>query len=262
MSQSVNTLQPIEAEAETEFDPFAAATEAQARTFDLFGLVEISAWACHLEKGQGKIPFDPQNPNHKRMTAIDVFIQPLPEIDVKYPKSLECNWLAEYNTWVKITLPSIKDAFQRSTGQELGSVRQINGMYARVARVDSLDKKYGKKDDAGNLTGEMVTPKTFKFIEFYADEDACRAAYVAAGGQPMQGSSSAVAPSQEQSDKNAAMAFLPVIVKNALNGKGLKISDDWKAAVNTALAQFPMVAKHFTADAPEVENYALPLLKA
>lgn len=257
---TVNQPLPIEADA-TEFDAFDAATNAQVRTFDLFGLVEISAWACHLEKGQGKIPFDPGNPNHKRMTAIDVFIQPLPEIDVKYPKSLECNWLAEYNTWAKITLPSIKNAFQKSTGQELGSVKQINGMYARVARVDSLDKKYEKKDSNGNGTGEMVTPKTFKFVEFYADEDACRAAYVAAGGQAM-GASSAVAPSQEQSDKNAAMAFLPVIVKNALNGKGLTINDDWKAAVNTALAQYPMVVKHFNAESPEVATYALPLLGA
>lgn len=255
---TVNQLTPVETDA-TGFDPFEAATEAQARTFDLFGMVEISAWACHLVKGQGKIPFDPQNPNHKRMTAIDVFIQPLPEIDVKYPKTLECHWLAEYNTWAKITLPSIKDAYQRATGQELDSVKQINGMYARVARVDSLDKKYEKKDSNGNLTGEMVTPKTFKFVEFYADEDTCRAAYVAAGGQAMQG---ALTASVNNDEKNAAIAFLPVIVKNALNGKGLTINDDWKAAVNTALDQYPMVVKHFNAESPEVANYALPLLGA
>ena len=260
MNNAVNTLEPIA--TDDNFDPFAAATEAQARTFDLFGLVEISAWACHLEKGQGKIPFDPQNPNHKRMTAIDVFIQPLPEIDVKYPKTLECHWLAEYNTWAKITLPSIKDAYQRATGQELGSVRQINGMYARVARVDSFDKKYEKKDTNGNPTGEMVTPKTFKFVELYADENQCRAAYTAAGGQPMQGSSPAVTSAPVDADKNAAIAFLPVIVKNALSGKNLKISDDWKTAVNTALGQFPMVAKHFTAESPEVANFALPMLQA
>lgn len=258
---SVNTLEPIV--TEDGFDPFAAATEAQVRTFDLFGMVEISAWACHLEKGAGKIPFDPANPNHKRFTAIDVFIQSLPEIDIRYPKTLECDWLAEGKTWAKITLPSIKEAYQNSTGQELGSVKQINGMYARVARVDSLEPPYEKKDRAtGVPTGEMAVKQTFKFVEFYANEDQCRAAYTAAGGKPMQGSSSTVAPSQEQSDKNAAMAFLPVIVKNALNGKGLKISDDWKTAVNTALTQFPMVAKHFTADAPEVANYALPLLEA
>lgn len=256
---AVNTLQPIETTPD-EVDPFAAATEAQVRTFDLFGMVELNAWYCNLTGG--KVPFDPQNPNHKRNTAIDVFIQNLPEIDVKFPKSLESHWIAEFPTWTKITLPSIKEAFERFSGHEIGSVKEINGLYARVARVDSLDKKYEKKDNSGNPTGEMVTPKTFKFVEFYANEDACRAAYTAAGGKPMQGSSSAVAPSQEQSDKNAAMAFLPVIVKNALNGKGLKISDDWKSAVNTALAQFPMVAKHFTADAPEVANYALPLLEA
>lgn len=258
---TVNQPLPIEADA-TEFDAFDAATNAQVRTFDLFGMVEINAWNCSFEKGtKGPIPFDPENPNHKRFTAIDVFIQPLPEIDVRYPKSLECHWTAESYTWTKITKPSIFEAFERFSGHEIGSVKEINGLYARVARVDSLDKKYEKKDSNGNLTGEMVTPKTFKFIEFYANEDACRAAYVAAGGQAM-GASSAVAPSQEQSDKNAAMAFLPVIVKNALNGKGLKISDDWKAAVNTALAQYPMVVKHFNAESPEVATYALPLLGA
>lgn len=258
---TVNQPLPIEADT-AEFDPFEAATEAKVRTFDLFGMVEISAWACHLEKGAGKIPFDPANPNHKRMTAIDVFIQPLPEIDVKYPKTLECNWLAEYNTWAKITLPSIKDAFQRHTGHEIGSVKEINGMYARVARVDSFDKKYEKKDNNGNLTGEMVTPKTFKFVELYADENQCRAAYTAAGGQPMQGSSPAATSAPVDADKNAAIAFLPVIVKNALSGKNLKISDDWKTAVNTALGQFPMVAKHFDAESPEVANFALPMLQA
>ena len=106
----------------------------------------------------------------------------------------------------------------------------------------------------------MVTPKTFKFIEFYADEDAIAPRTPSPRVGSPWGSSSAVAPSQEQSDKNAAMAFLPVIVKNALNGKGLKISDDWKTAVNTALAQFPMVAKHFTADAPEVTELVMGLI--
>ena len=253
---TTNQLQHIE--ADTEFDPFAAATEAQARTFDLFGLVEISAWACHLEKGQGKIPFDPANPNHKRMTAIDVFIQPLPEIDVKYPKTLECHWLAEYQTWIKITLPSIKDAFQRATGQEMGSVRQINSMYARVTRVDSLDKPYEKKDNAGNLTGDKVTPKTFKFVEFYADEAACRAAYIDEGGQPMQGNSPApVASAPVDAEKQTATAFLKTIVANACKGK--TATDDWKGAINTALAQYPLVNKFFNADSPEVTELVMGL---
>lgn len=253
---AVNTLEPIT--AEDGFDAFDAATNAQVRSFDLFGLVEISAWACHLEKGAGKIPYDPANPNHKRMTAIDVFIQPLAEIDVKYPKSLECHWLAEYNTWAKITLPSIKDAFQKSTGNEMGSVRQINGMYARVARVDSLDKKYPKKDTTGNDTGDMVTPKTFKFVEFYADEAACRAAYIDEGGQPMQGNSPApVASAPVDAEKQTATAFLKTIVANACKGK--TATDDWKGAINTALAQYPLVNKFFNADSPEVTELVMGL---
>jgi len=258
---TVNQPLPIEADT-AEFDPFEAATEAKVRTFDLFGMVEISAWACHLEKGAGKIPFDPANPNHKRMTAIDVFIQPLPEIDVKYPKTLENHWVAEFPEWAKISLPSIKEAYQKFTGQEIGSVRQINGMWARVAKVPT-GKKYEAKDKTtGISTGEMKDELTMKFVEFYTDENTCRAAYTAAGGQPMQGSSPAVTSAPVDADKNAAIAFLPVIVKNALSGKNLKISDDWKTAVNTALGQFPMVAKHFTAESPEVANFALPMLQA
>src|SRR4030065_1385466 len=91
-----------------EFDPFASASDPVIQTYDLFGKVEISAWACALVKGTGKVPFDPNNPNHKRLTAIDVFIEPLAEIDVKYPRSLESHWLAGFVGWAKITLPSIK----------------------------------------------------------------------------------------------------------------------------------------------------------
>ena len=69
----------------TDYDPLDAATNAKAPSYDLFGKVEVNAWACHLEKGTGKVTFDPNNPNHKRLTAVDVCIQPLPEINVKYP---------------------------------------------------------------------------------------------------------------------------------------------------------------------------------
>ncbi len=167
MATPVNVLEPIEA----EFDPFAAASDPAVITpnYDLYGMVEISAYACHLQKGVGKVPFDPTNPDHKRMTAIQVFIQPLPEIEVKYPKTLEMDWIGEFPTWAKITLPSIKAA-----GFE--NVREINGKYARVTRVDSLDKPYDKKDKDGNPTGEKGVKKTFKFVEFYDTEDACRAA--------------------------------------------------------------------------------------
>ena len=251
MATPVNVLEPIA----TEFDPFDAASDPAVITpnYDLYGMVEISAYACHLQKGVGKVPFDPTNPDHKRMTAIQVFIQPLPEIEVKYPKTLEMDWIGEFPTWAKITLPSIKAA-----GFE--NVREINGKYARVTRVDSLDKPYDKKDKDGNPTGEKGVKKTFKFVEFYDTEDACRAAYIAAGGKPAGTNNPTPVLTTDEADKQAALAFLKVIVPTACNGK--KITDDWRAAVTTALAQYPMVSKHFTADSPEVAALALPVLGA
>jgi len=238
-----------------EIDPFASASDpviTPPPSYDLFGLVEINASAVHLEKGVGKVAYDASNPNHKRYTAINVYIQPLPEIDVKYPKTCEQDWIGEFPTWAKITLPSIKAA-------GFDNVREINGKWARVARVDSLDRPYEKKDLQGNPTGEMATKKTMKFIEFYATEDACRAAYVANGGKPADAQPAAPVDAIEK-EKQAMLAFLKVVVSNACNGK--KITDDWKNAVTTLLTQYPTVAKHFTADSPEVAELAVLSLAA
>lgn len=233
-------------ETTKDFDPFESANDPKVPTYDLFGRVEINAWACHLQKGQGKIPYDPNNPDHKRLTAIDVFIEPLPEIDVKYPKTLECHWVAEFPEWAKITLPSIK-------ALGIDNVREINGKWARVARVPN-GKRYEKKDAQGNPTGEMRDETTFKFAAFYADEDACRAAYIAAGGQPGNGSNGHNVPLEigtEDAEKATALAFLKVIVQNAAKGK---LIDEAKDAVGVALIQYPTVSKFFTVDSPETQE--------
>ncbi len=231
-----------------EFDPFASASDPVVKSYDLFGMVEINAWACALVKGQGKVPFDPQNASHKRYTAIDVFIQPLVEMDVRYPKSCEEHWVAEFPEWAKITLPSIKAA-------GFDNVREINGKWARVARVPN-GKKYEKKDRAtGQPTGEFAEETTFKFVEFYASEDACRAAYLANGGQPV---ATATETPVAQGDEATAYAFLKVIVSNATRGKSS--IEEAKEAVETALAQYPTVTKFYNVESDgtlELINAAL-----
>lgn len=234
-----------------EFDPFASASDPTVRTFDLFGMVEINAFACALVKGQGKVPFDSTNPNHKRYTAIDVYIQPLPEMEVKYPKSLEEHWIAEFPEWAKITLPSIKAA-------GFDNVREINGKWARVARVPS-GKKYEKKDrQTGEPTGEFADETTFKFVEFYGDEESCRAAYLANGGQSVTTSVSATPVAN--SDEATAFAFLKVIVQNATRGKDSV--DEAKEAVKIALAQYPTVTKFYTVDSDGVNELITAAMKA
>lgn len=247
---TVNMPLPVET-ADTDFDPFAAASNPDYVTpsYDLYGLIELTAFGCALIKGQGKVPWEAldetQKAANKRVTAIQMYIQPLAEIDVKYPKQWECDWIAEYATWNKITLPSIK-------AQGFENVREINGKWARVARVDSLDKPYDKKDAAGNPTGEKGVKKTFKIVAVYDTEEACREAYLANGGKSAEMHASESAPVADPADaeKTTALAFLRVIVTNACKGKTM--TDDWKGAINTALAQYPTVSKHFTAESPEV----------
>src|SRR5689334_525545 len=129
------------------FDPFETASNPPTQTYDLFGKVEISAWACALVKGQGKVAYDP-NVHEKRFTAVDIYVQPLPEIDVKYPKSLEDHPVAESKEWASITLASIK-------ALGVNNVREVNGRYARIARVPN-GKQYEKKDAQGNKTRQMA----------------------------------------------------------------------------------------------------------
>jgi hypothetical protein len=226
-----------------EFDPFDSASDPQIASYDLFGKVEISAWACALVKGQGKAPFDPAA-HDRRFTAIDVFIQPLPEIDVKYPKSLEDHWIAEFAEWAKITLPSIKVL-------GIDNVRELNDKWVRVARVPN-GKQYEKKDAQGNKTGQMADETTFKFMALFVDEVACRTAYLAAGGQPSgngHNNPTPVAPTSENTEMATAYAFLKVIVGNAARGKATYA--EAKDAVGLALAQYPTVAKFYTADSME-----------
>jgi hypothetical protein len=227
--------------ATEEFDPFESASNPATRSFDLWGKVDLSAWACALVTGTGKVPYDPNNPNHKRFTAIDIYVQPLIELDVKYPRSLEDHPVAEFAEWAKITLPSIK-------ALGIDNVREVNGKWARIARVPN-GKKYPKKDKAtGQATGEMADETTFKFIALFDTEDACRADYLANGGKPLEGKN-APQPISEDGEKNTAQVFLKVIVENAVRGTA-----DWasaKDAVAKALPQHTAIAKHFTVDSVE-----------
>jgi hypothetical protein len=241
-------------ETKTTFDPYASASNPPERTYDLFGLVEVNAWACHLEKGQGKVAYDPANPNHKRVTAVDIYIQPLPEINVKYASICEEHWVAEFPTWAGVTLPSIKKAMP-----DFGSLRDLQGKWARVTRVAGRDKPYERKDAQGNGTGEMVTKKTMSFVEFYNSEEECRAAAIAAnafdpGKVQVQGNGHNVPTTEpvlslEEQEKKTAAQFLAALVPNAARGK---TPEQARIDVAMMLTQYAPVAKYFTVDSPEV----------
>ena len=212
-------------------------------TNDLFGKLEAKEYICGLTKGLPE--FNPEI-HQTPYTAIFMYLQPLPEMDIKYPKWLECSWVAQFSTWQKITRPSIKANYPKP----ISTANELNTLWVRFTRVDSLEKPFPKKDDQGNPTGEMGVKKTWKFVTFYTSEDECRAAYIAAGGKANDnGHNVPAAVANEDTEKATAFQFLKVIVSNAVRDQ-----TDWQQAkekVAQALTGYPTVANFFTADSEE-----------
>lgn len=230
-----------------ETELWNAANNPPEKTYDFFGKIEIKLFKGAYETGtRGAVPFNPAV-HEKGHAIVKLYIEPLPEINIKYTNQLEYE-SPVWAEWGKVTFPSIK-------ALGIDNAHEINGKYARVARVPS-GKKYTNKD------GELKDETTFKFIEFYADENECRTAYITAGGQPVTNGNNGsinVPVSTEDSEKATALAFLKVIVTNAARGK--LTTDEAETAVASALAGYPTVSKFYSVDSPEtVEliNQVLP----
>lgn len=237
----------------TQFvDPWDSAEHAQEPQFSniIWGQCEARSWWCVLEKGVGKVEFDPQmhSPDQRR-TAIDIIIRPLPEMNLTF--DLARNMIAESREWASIVLPSIRD---------LGiSPKQLNDSWVKVQTIPLTDK-------AGNVvtytdSSGVVKEKTaIKFLAFFKDEAECRADYFANSGKtpqqdtqyPGAGNSNGGNGNGSGSagkERETALKFLRVFVKNACRGQS-----DLEAVRNTLasqIAQQPLVSKYFTVDSPE-----------
>jgi hypothetical protein len=135
-------------------DP-AAATSSD-RTY--FGPVDIvDVWACVLEKGIGKRPFDSTRDSiDQRRIAIKLSLSPLRgEFDVKQET------INTEKVWKNYTLPSL---------QKLGlDLRTLKGKYVQVKRVPTGDFFVGKD-------GERKDRTALVFVDVYPDRDACQRA--------------------------------------------------------------------------------------
>lgn len=233
-------------------DPFASATNPQVKQPTFYGQAKLDAWHCVLpKKGTGgqKQPFDPAiHRPEQRVTALDLSMQPLAEHNTQYPH--ERNMLAEGKEWASFTWPSA-----RTVG--LTDARQINGGWFKYTFAPT-GEKYAKKDrQTGQPTGEMVEKTALKFLEYYADEDKCRAAYQAenvSDSEPIINGAvnlSAQALPDPEKEKQTALAFLKVIVPNAARGKD---AVNAYQAVSEQIAAYPVVAAHFNMDSPETQE--------
>ena len=226
-------------------DLYTSADNPSTRSTEFFGLVRLDLYPCVLIKSVGKVPFDPQV--HKiedRRTAIRVMIIPLAEQN--FNRDVYRDYVAEFGSWPKITLASIK---------ALGlTTRQVHEAYARVAVVPE-GRTYVSQ------SGETKESTTFKFVAVYANEAECRTAYLSgdgnaddpsnhqptagAGAPPDNGVSRPAANAENGNDRarETAWRFVEAIVKQEAGDA---------AKVGAKIGRMPLIAQYFTIDSPEV----------
>lgn len=217
-------------------DPFDAAEDPQVRSNEYWGEVQIDMWFCVLQKGVGKVPFDPQlHDATKRVTAIDIQIIPLEDAGVNY--EVKRGMIAESREWAGIVLPSIK---------ALGvSTRELNGKYVHV-RQKATGQTYT------NNSGEVKDRTTFEFVKVFPDRAACLADYQANNGgapAPAPAAQAPAAPAGGNAERDTALKFLGAIVESAARGQ-----TDISVIQRTVAANIhsiPMISKYFTEDSPE-----------
>lgn len=228
----------------TQFvDPWDSAEHAQEPQFSniIWGQCEARSWWCVLEKGVGKVEFDPQmhSPDQRR-TAIDIIIRPLPEMNLTF--DLARNMIAESREWASIVLPSIRD---------LGiSPKQLNDSWVKVQTIPLTDK-------AGNVVtytdsnGAVKEKTTIKFLAVFANEEECRADYAANSGKPApQNTEYAGKNGNGNKERETALKFLKVYVENACRGQS--DLDIIRKTLELNIAQQTLISKYFTVDSPEV----------
>jgi len=234
----------MQTQTDTNIDAF---TPTPKKNLRIWGRIDYNEWLCGftmpvkdaagntITKGE-KSPYNPEIHQNAAL-AIDLYIQQLPEINIPNARICEYNVTKGSIQWEKDTLPSLINL--GVTAKE-----QIDGTWAVIEIIES--KKTYKAS-----SGEIKHNLSWMFVNLFADEDTCRADYLAAvGRQPSNGSNeNAPVITSEDTEKATAFAFLKVIVTNAVRGHSeFKTASE---AAAKALAQYPTVARFYSADSQE-----------
>jgi len=227
---------------QTIIDPWESAEQAKEPQFsnEIWGQVEARSWYCVLEKGVGKIEFDPQiHSQDQRRTAIELIVRPLTDMGLTF--DLARSMIAESREWSSIVLPSIRD---------LGiHPRDLNGKWVKVQTVTLIDKS-GNPVTYTDSNGAVKEKTTIKFLKLFSNEGECRSDYLAQSGKPPADTQYG-RPNEngDNKERQTALAFLKVYVQNACRGqKDLKVVRE-TLALN--IAGQPLISKYFTIDSPE-----------
>lgn len=225
-------------------DAFDDATNYTPPPPEYYGEVDIDAWAiAGYVKGQYKPVWNPNDPLHKvKQTNVKMILIPLSEANLSFNIEREMVVQDRKSGWTNITWKS---------AQALGIVnaRDLKGKFAKLQLTKTGDS-YRKKDNVtGERTGDLVEKTTFEFLEIYENEEACRAAYLAAMGDIPPATEQSPAPAPVNDAKVTALQFATVIIKNA---KMNNAPDAVKNVVAQQFANMPMINAHYSVDDAEI----------
>lgn len=205
---------------------------------EYWGKVEASSWHCVLEKGLGRVPFDPQKHSEdQKRTAVDILLTPIQKMNLDF--DINRSMLAESREWSQIVLPSI-----RSLGI---SPREINGKWAMVELVP-ITGKDGKPETYLDVNGVVKERKTIKFLKIFNSEAECVNDYTSGNNGNSDNNTSDIKP-ESNTEKNTAYQFLKIFVQNVCRQQNDIEVIRQTLALN--IAQQPLISKYFTVDSPE-----------
>ncbi len=219
-------------------DAWDSANNPQMPNDGFWGKVEMQAKKVGLVKGVGKEDFDPTK-HQKAWTSIEIFIEPLNDMNVANLNACSRNLLAESNEYRKIVLESIK-------ALGIQDVREINGRWVHVETVPT-GETYVKD-------GQTRDKTMFKFMKLFANEDECRKDFNGDAWTPVPAASApagAPAAAPKSSERDVAYKFLIPICSTAWRTS----NNDMDAAlvqIGKKIAALPMLAKHFDIHSPEI----------
>lgn len=217
-----------------------AAEPPSTRTY--FGQISVDLWRCILQKGAGKLVFDPlQHSQDQKRTAIDLTLTPL--ASSRFHDPIKRGLIAESKEWTQIIRPSLA-----ALNLDLKS---INNRYVQVEMAPN-GQTYEDK-----ATGEKKQLTTFKFVHVFGSEQEAENAAAHFFGRTAESSSSTEsASSGPQSVPTAPDAAPTVDSQRATAAKFLPAL--WRSSngdVDMFLQKVQgngLTAKYFDLSSPEV----------